>query len=113
MTPQEFFSKNMKWFALAFLFLFLIKSVQSCNRNMEITANEKKSTYLIDSLKTSESNLLDSIKNLNFELKIATIKVENANKNAKDVKDVAEKVKTNTTTTLNIRGAEVDTTKRK
>ena len=33
-TPQEFFNKNMKWFALALLFLFLFGLVRNCNHSM-------------------------------------------------------------------------------
>lgn len=57
-TPEQFFTKNMRWFALAFFLLFFFKSVQSCNRNMGTRVTEKKTTYTIDSL-TKKADLLE------------------------------------------------------
>lgn len=107
-TPHQFFSKNMKWFALAFLFLFLFKSIQSCNRNMQLNMGSKKYIEQIDSLKTLYNNYYrdsqDSIKKLNFELKLANEQVNAANKRAEAVQSAVEKVRSNTTIT--VKGAE-------
>lgn len=115
-TPQEFFSKNMKWFALAFFILFLFKSVQSCNRNMGTRTTEKEYKHTIDSL-TKKYDILERqssnrIRDLEFELRLETEKTEEANKRAAAIQSVAEKVKTNTTTTVNVRGAQIDTVKK-
>lgn len=114
-TPQDFFSKNMKWFTLAFFILFLFKSVQSCNRNMGTRVNEKEYKHTIDSL-TKKYDILErestvTIKQLEFELQLEREKAGEANKRAEAVQSVAEKIRANTT--VNVRGAEVDTTKRK
>lgn len=116
-TPQEFFEKNMKWIALLFFFLFLLKSVQSCNRSMNTTLTEKQSKHAIDSL-TKKYNVLEresssTIKQLEFELKLQSEKAGEADKRATAIQSVAEKIKSNTTTTVNVSGAQVDTTKRK
>lgn len=115
-TPQQFFSKNMKWFALALLFLFLFKSIQSCNRNMGTRSTEKEYKYTIDSL-TKKYDILEkestaTIKQLEFELKLEREKATAAEQRATAIQSVAEKIKSNTTTTVNVRGAQVDTTKK-
>ena len=88
-TPQEFFSKNMKWFALALLFLLMIKSVQSSNRKTLLNMGSKQYIEQIDSLKILYDNYYsdsqDSIKKLNFELKLANEQVNAANKRAEAV----------------------------
>lgn len=116
MTPQDFFSKNMKWFALAFFILFLFGSVKNCNRNMGTKLSEKEYKHTIDSL-TKKYDILERqsssrIKDLEFELILEKEKAEEANKRAAAIQSVAEKVKTNTTTTVNVRGAQVDTVKK-
>ena len=112
-TPQEFFEKNMKWVALAFLILFLFKSVQSCNRNMSTTMAIKKDKYTIDSLSKDVYNLKSENKELKLQLSFQKEKVGEANKRAEAIQSVAEKIKSNTTTTVNVRGAQIDTIKKK
>jgi hypothetical protein len=116
-TPEQFFSKNMKWFALVLLLLFLFKTTQSCNRKMKLNMGAKQYIEQIDSLKNLYSNYKevtqDSIKKLNFELKLQGEKAQEADKRAAAVQSVAEKIRANTTTTVNVRGAEIDTTKNK
>jgi predicted PurR-regulated permease PerM len=117
-TPQQFFSKNMKWIALVLLFLFGIKSVQSCNRNMRL--NIASETYIsqIDSLENKYNTYYkesqDSIKDLNFLLELANEKAGAANDRANAVQSAVEKIKSNTTTTVVVKGAEEvkDTTKK-
>lgn len=114
-TPQQFFSKNMKWFTLVFFILFLLKSVQSCNRNMGNRIIEKQYKHTIDSLTKKydifEKETTTIIRQLEFELKLEKEKAGEANRRAEAVQSVAEKIRANTT--VNVRGAEVDTTKRK
>ena len=117
MTPEQFLSKNMKWFAMAFFVLFLFKSVQSCNRNMGTNLSEKEYTHTIDSL-TKKYDILErestaTIRELEFQLKIEKRNVEAAEKQAAAVQSAVEKTRYNTTTTVNVRGAEIDTTKRR
>jgi len=112
-TPQEFFSKNMKWFTLVFFILFLFKSIQGCNRNMGITITEKEYKHIIDSLEKKVDILQSENKNLTFELRLQSEKASAAEKQAEAIQSVAEKIKSNTTTTVNVRGAQDDTVKTK
>ncbi len=115
MTPQQFLDKNMKWFALIFLLLLGFKSVQSCNRNMKLNITSGQYIHQIDSLKRDnfilERECSDTIKKLNFELRLKDEQVKAAEKNANDVKNAVQSVKQNIN--LNIKGAEQDTSKRK
>ena len=110
-TPQEFFEKNMKWFALAFFILFLFKSAQNCTRNMGTKVTEKQYHHTIDSLNKKVDILVGEKKQLTFELKLQNEKAQDADKRASAIQSVAEKMKSNTT--VNIRGAQIDSTKRK
>lgn len=94
-TPREFFRENMKWLALMFFCLFMLKSTQSCTRNMSASIKDKKTNYIIDSL-TKRVNILerkkrDTINYFQSELKVANIKVISAEKNIEDVKEVAKR----------------------
>jgi uncharacterized membrane protein YhiD involved in acid resistance len=115
MSPEQFFTKNMKWFALALLFLFLLKSVQSCNRKMSLSITQKEYIHTIDSLDKKYYKLQrefdDTTKILNFQLRLQSEKAVSADQRASAIQSVAEKLKSNTTTTVNVRGAMIDTTK--
>lgn len=114
-TPEQFFTKNMKWIALVLLLLLLFKFMQGCNRNMGYSIKEKQYTHTIDSLNNKYTNLKeeskDTIKKLNFELRLQSEKAGDADKRATAVQSVAEKMRANTT--VNVRGAEIDTNKKK
>lgn len=118
-TPQQFFQRSAKWFLLAFFLLFLFKSVQSCNRNMKLNITSGQYIHTIDSLENKYNvyykESQDSIKELNFQLRLAIERVEAAENRANAIQDVAEKVRANTTTTVNVRGLEEvkDTSKKK
>ena len=75
MTPEQFFTKNMKWIALALLFLLSIKSIQSCNRGTLLNMTKGQYIHTIDSLEKKYYTLLnqydDTTKMLKFELRIA------------------------------------------
>jgi len=109
-TAPEFFSKNMKWFALILLILLGLKSAQSCNRKTLL--NMEKGVYIeqIDSLQTlhnryySESQ--DSIKKLNFELRLANEKVIAAQERVDAIERTVERIRANTTTNVVVKGAE-------
>lgn len=109
-TPQEFFSKNLKWISLILLFLLIIKGMQSCNRKTLL--NMEKGVYIeqIDSLQnlydTYYSESQDSIKKLNFQLELAQEKVNSANDRVRAVENAVEKIKSNTTTTVVVKGVE-------
>jgi hypothetical protein len=111
MTPEDFFKKNMHWIALVLFLLFCIKSVQSCNRNMNLTAIQKEYKYTVDSLNTKYNKLNTDYNNLEFELKLQSAKAGEANKRAESIQSVAEKIRANTT--INVKGAVSDTIKRK
>jgi len=74
MTPEQFFKKNLKWFLLILWLLFCFKTIQSCNRKMNLSMTSKKYIHIIDSLENKynvlEKNSNDSIKKLNFELRL-------------------------------------------
>lgn len=103
-TPQQFFSKNMKWIALALLFLLMFKSVQSCNRNMRLNITSGDYIHQIDSLKNMYNHYYeesqDSIKKLNFELRLATEHAKSADEKANAVQNAVERVRSNTTITV-------------
>jgi competence protein ComGC len=118
-TPEQFFSKNMKWIALALAFLLLFSSIKSCNRKMQLNMGTKQYVEQIDSLKnlynTYKEESQDSIKKLNFELRLEKEKAGAADERAQAVQNAVEKIKSNTTTTVVVKGAEEvkDTTKKK
>jgi len=96
-TSQNFITKNLKWFTIAFAFLFLIKSFQSCNRDNTNQKLEKKLVYVSDSLTNKIKLQNDSITKLNYKLDLAIEKASNADQRANDVKEVAGKITKNTT----------------
>ena len=126
---EKWLRKNLKYIAIILLALFLMKTVQSCNRKMTIKTQEKnlimncdsalqikdniilKKDKEINSLK--EENLTKDfiIKDLTNDLKIAGVKVDEAQKRADAVQRTAEKIRTNTT--IEVKGVERDTTKNK
>jgi len=101
MTPQEFFNRNLKWLALALLFLLVFKSMQSCNRNISLSMSTKQYIHQIDSLKKQYVDYRevtqDSIKKLNFELKLANQRAKSSDERASAVQRAVEKIKSNTT----------------
>jgi hypothetical protein len=125
---EKWLKKNLKWITLALVFLFSIKSFQSCNRKATIRIQNKNLSEQCDSLLQikdqiiKEKNLLiDSldneiltrefiIKDLSTELKIAGIKYDEAQKRAEAIQRTAERIRTNTT--IEIEGAERDTIKK-
>lgn len=109
-TPQQFFSKNLKWITLALFFLFAFKSVQSCNRNMRLNITSGQYINQVDSLKnmynTYYKESQDSIKKLNFELRLVSEHAKSADEKASAVQNAVEKMRTNTTTTVVVKGVE-------
>jgi len=97
MTPEIFFKTNCKWFAIAFLLLFLVKGIQSCNRNNIIESNKVQYKIESDSLKQQTKIYEDSIKILQFDIKLANQGTMSANERAAAVQSAAEKIKANTT----------------
>jgi hypothetical protein len=112
---MEWLKKNLKWIVLILFFLLVVKSIQSCNRNMLLRVHQKdcdsiqiQKNLFIDSLQQEIVTRDFMIKDLANELKIAGVKVNEAQKRADAVQRTAERVKTNTT--IEIKGAERDTT---
>lgn len=129
---MEWLKKNQKWIMLILTILFVFKFVQSCNRGMTINTKEKNYTYEIDSITNMYENiielqelncneLVDSlvkenitkdyiITDLNAELKVAGVKVNEAQRRADAIQKTAESIKANTT--IEVKGVEKnDTTK--
>ena len=123
---ERWLRKNLKYIAIILLALFLIKTTQSCNRKMSIRTLEKNLTTECDSLLNDKDQIISTqsiendslkieivtrdymIKDLTSDLKIAGVRVDEAQRRADAVQRTAEKVKSNTT--IEIRGAERDTT---
>ena len=116
-TPQQFFSKNMKWVLLVVSFLFFVKTFQSCNRDMQIRQLDTEITQLNDSLSTmfgtEKETLLLQLREcekdksqLQYEVKLAESQRDEANKRADAVQSTAEKTRSNTTSTIVVKGAE-------
>lgn len=124
---EKWLRKNLKYITIILLALFLAKNIQSCNRKMSIRILEKNLTTECDSLLDSKNQVISSqsfeidslkseiitrdymIKDLTTDLKIAGIRVDEAQRRADAVQRTAEKVKSNTT--IEIKGAEQDTSK--
>ena len=111
MNVETFFKKNLKYITLILLALFFIKTSQSCNRNMANKRLTKENTHLVDSLNTmhgtEKSQLLielntaqDSIQELNYEVKLANAERDAANRRANAVQSTAEKIRENTSITI-------------
>ncbi len=113
-SPQEFISKNMKWFALAFLCLFLFKCTQSCTQNMNFHTKERHYLHEDSAKNNLILNLSDSIKNIKWENRILQTKVESEKSKSDGMRSVAEKyAQKNTTIINNIPTVKGDTIKRK
>jgi hypothetical protein len=97
---MKWFEKNMKYFLIIILVLFSFKSCQSCNRDLTNKKIQKQIIHLQDSLDFKIVKLGDSIKGLKYELSFAKEQASAADKRAKSVQDVAEKIKTNTSITV-------------
>ena len=123
---ERWIRRNLKYITLIFIALFLIKTTQSCNRKMSLRVVEKNLTeerdsllldkdkiiyskdLIIDSLVTENLTKEFVIKDLENDLEIAGVRVNAAERRADAVQRTAEKVKSNTT--IEIKGAERDTT---
>ena len=126
---NRWIKRNLKYITLILIALLVISKIQSCNRKMGTRIKEKNLTAECDSV-INQRNLIIENKNLiidslesevltrDFEimdlerdLEIAGIKVNAAERRADAVQRTAERVKSNTT--IEIRGAEKDTTANK
>lgn len=123
---MDWLKKNLRYITLVLLALFFIKTFQSCNRKMALRVVETNLTEERDSLLNiknviiSEKDLvIDSleseiltrdflIKDLYNDLKVAGVKVDEAQRRADAVQRTAERVRTNTT--IEVKGVERDTT---
>lgn len=116
---EKWFNKNLKWIALILVVLFVFKSAQSCSRNMKLSISDKQYIHAIDSLNKRYNAYYelsqDSIKKLNFELELANDRAASSEDKARAVQNAVEKIRSNTTTTVVVKGAEEvkDTVKKK
>ena len=119
---MEWLKKNLKWITWILFALFIIKSIQSCNRKLSNNTLTKNYKLEIDSLTKKydgvinlkdividslENELITKefiIKDLTADLKIAGVKVDEAQRRADAIQRTAEKVKSNTT--IEIKGTE-------
>lgn len=111
--------RNTKGLAIAFLVLFVFQSMRGCVNSSSYERKMTQNQVAADSVINQREFEIDQrdsiieirddrIQYLEYELKIAGIKVEAADERAKAVQRTAERVKNNTTTTIKI---EADTTK--
>ena len=111
MNVETFFKKNLKYITLILLALFFIKTFQSCNRNMANKRLTKENTYLVDSLTTMHyteksvyilqlQDCVDQVKELQYEVKLANAERDAANRRANAVQSTAEKIRENTSITI-------------
>ena len=111
MDVQEFFKKNLRYVALILLALFFLKSFQSCNRKMTISRMDKEIVHLNDSLNmmygTEKEALMIELRDckdlnqkLEYDVKLAESERDAANKRADAVQSTAERIRDNTTITI-------------
>ena len=124
---EKWLKRNLKYIVIVLIGILVISKIQSCNRKMSNRIAEKnlienrdsllhekniiigKKDLVIDSLKTVILTRNYEIMDLEKDLEIAGIKVNAAERRADAVQRTAERVKSNTT--IQIKGAERDTTK--
>ncbi len=115
---EKFLKKNLKTIAIIAVLLFFFKSFQSCSRKATITNLEKTLTEECDSITTSKILEIDSlnkelitkeflIMDLTSDLKVAGVRVNEAQKRASAVEKTARSVRSNTT--IQVKGVERDT----
>jgi len=108
MNIEEFFKKNLKYVAIILLGLLMLKSFQSCNRNMANKRLTKEIVHLGDSLSTiyaTEKGVYvmqlqeceDENQRLEYEVKLANSERDAANRRADAVQSTASKIRENTT----------------
>jgi predicted PurR-regulated permease PerM len=109
-TPQEFFSKNLKWITLILFFLFALKSMQSCNRKTLLNMGTSQYIQQIDSIQNEYDKYYtesqDSIKKLNFQIELANERVLSAQQQVESIERAVERIRSNTTTTVVVKGLE-------
>jgi len=103
--------KNLKRYKIAtivFVFLFFIFSVKNCNNSMKLDKISSEKEYVIDSIKNESvqketiliekiNKATDSIKTLNYELKMALRDKVSAEKQVEAVQTTVDKINRNTT----------------
>ncbi|MDD5648916.1 MAG: hypothetical protein PHF86_00620 [Candidatus Nanoarchaeia archaeon] len=105
---EKFLKKNLKLIAIILFFLFMIKSFQSCIRKASMKRMEKNLIAKCDTITKKQNHIIDSlskeistkdyiIRDLTFELKLAGVKVDEAQKRAEAIENTASKIKANTT----------------
>jgi len=110
-TPEQFFKKNMKWIVLILFVLFMVKTVQSCNRDMSITNLNKEITHLNDSLSTmfgteKETLILElqdykeKVVQAEHERDIYKTRAEGAERSETNMRQTLRDFKANTTITI-------------
>lgn len=124
---EKWLKRNLKYITLIALALLVMSRIQSCNRKMGSRITEKnlieerdsllndkdliinQKNFIIDSLEAENLTQEFLILDLTNDLEIAGVRVDAAERRADAVQRTAERVKTNTT--IEIKGAERDTTK--
>lgn len=118
-VKKPWIERNWKTIAIVFAILFLFQSFRGCLRGNSAARTQKSlilerdSIYMVkDKQIISLQELLDSYQKENqmliYELKIAGVKADEAEKRAKAIQDTAEKIKQNTTIEI-----KTDTTRNK
>ncbi len=123
---KPWIERNLNYIAIILVFLFVIQSFRGCINsssasrekkvlitNFESKLNKKDSIIVLKNIQYDDlSELLDvaqdEIQKLGYELQIAGVKVDAATERANAIQRTAEKIKQNTTITIN-----TDTTRNK
>lgn len=126
---EKWLKKNLRWVTLVVFVLFVFKTIQSCNRGMSIRIQEKNMIEDCDSLLNEKDRVITGLEDENDslrrevttrdfiikdqanDLEIAGVKVNEAERRADAVQRTAEAIRANTT--IEIKGAEKDSTKNK
>ena len=111
MTPQAFFSKNIKWFTLAFCLLFLFQCTKTCNRNTQLK-NYKQELEMVTSHNQSDiisinaeyvdyrKKMEDSVSKLRFNYELERERRLSAEQTARSLEIAIQNFRQNTTITV-------------
>lgn len=105
---KPWWEKNLKWITIGLLIFILFQSFNGCLRKTNYRRAEKRMLAEKDSVYiTQERKILDLQKIINeyqkenqellFELRLAGVKADEAEKRAKAIQETAEKIRQNTT----------------
>ncbi len=99
---KNFFEKYSKIIMGVLVFLFCIKTVQSCARKSALRRYKTTNIEQIDSLKRIINHKDSIITELNYDIKTFRTAAQAAEDKAKSIQDAVKEFKSHTTTTIRI-----------